>query len=154
MLRTLSPGLRAEEPGRTPLRMPAINRAVASALVAAAMIAVGTGAAAEEGTRHTVRPGDTLGSIAARNHTTVRALAEATGVTDVDRIIVGQVLVIPSSSGAGGGAATVVHVVAPGETLSGIARRYGTTVRALAQANGISNPDLVRIGARLQVPAG
>ena len=56
--------------------MPAINRAVASALVAAAMIAVGTGAAAEEGTRHTVRPGDTLGSIAARNHTTVRALAE------------------------------------------------------------------------------
>jgi LysM repeat protein len=85
----------------------------------------------------------------------VRALAEANGVADVDRIIVGQVLVIPSATGAGGAAAaTVVHVVAPGETLSGIARRYGASVSALASANGIADPDLVRIGARLQVPAG
>jgi LysM repeat protein len=63
--------------------------------------------------------------------------------------------VIPSGAGSGGsGAATVVHVVAPGETLSGIARHYGASVAALASANGISDPDLVRIGARLQVPAG
>jgi LysM repeat protein len=134
--------------------MPVFHRIVASAVVAVTMIAVGTGAAAEEGERHTVRPGDTLGSIAARNHTSVRALAEANGVADADRIVVGQVLVIPSAAGAGGsGAATVVHVVAPGETLSAIARRYGSTVAALASANGISDPDLVRIGARLQVPS-
>ena len=126
-----------------------------AAAAAVALIAVGTGAAAEEGERHTVSPGETLGSIAARNHTSVRALAQANGVADVDRIIVGQVLVIASAAGAGGsGAATVVHVVAPGETLSAIARRYGSSVAALASANAISDPDLVRIGARLQVPAG
>jgi LysM repeat protein len=135
--------------------MPAVHRAAVAAAAAVALIAVGTGAAAEEGERHTVSPGETLGSIAARNHTSVRALAEANGVADVDRIIVGQVLVIPSGAGSGGsGAATVVHVVAPGETLSAIARHYGSSVAALASANGISDPDLVRIGARLQVPAG
>ena len=134
--------------------MPVCHRVVASAVVAVTMIAVGSGAAAEEGERHTVRPGETLGSIAARNHTSVRALAAANGVADVDRIIVGQVLVIPSGSGTGSTAATVVHVVAPGETLSAIAHRYGASISALASANGISDPDLVRIGARLQVPAG
>src|SRR5512134_3309278 len=98
--------------------MPVVHRAAVAAAAAVAMIAVGTGAAAEEGERHTVGPGETLGSIAARNHTSVRALAEANGVADVDRIVVGQVLVIPSASGgAAPAAATVVHVVAPGETL-------------------------------------
>lgn len=135
--------------------MSACQRVVACALVAAGMIAVGTGASAEEGgERHTVRPGDTLGSIAARNHTTVRALAAANGVADPDRILVGQVLVIPgASTGSSATPATVVHVVAPGENLSGLAGRYGTTVAALASANGIADPNLVRIGARLRVPA-
>lgn len=130
----------------------ACHRTVASALVAVAMVAVGTSASAQEGERHTVRPGETLGSIAARNHTSVRALAAANGVADPDRIIVGQVLVIPAASSAGGSSASVVHVVAPGEHLSGIAGRYGTTVAALASANGITDPDLVRIGARLRIP--
>ena len=152
------PALRAENPEGLLLRMPVIQRAAVATAAAVALIAVGTGAAAEEGERHTVSPGETLGAIAARNHTSVRALAEANGVADVDRIIVGQVLVIPSGGGTGAtggsGAATVVHVVAPLETLSGIALRYGTSVSALASANGISNPNIVRIGARLQVPAG
>lgn len=44
------------------------------------------------------------------------------------------------------------HVVAKGETLSGIAARYGTTWREIATANNMRNADLIRIGQRLRVP--
>jgi murein DD-endopeptidase MepM/ murein hydrolase activator NlpD len=45
-----------------------------------------------------------------------------------------------------------VHVVLPGETMWRIARRYGVTVEALAQYNGISDPRVVRAGRRLLIP--
>ena len=44
------------------------------------------------------------------------------------------------------------HVVQPGDTLFSIARRYGTTVDALALANGLADPSLIYVGQRLTVP--
>ncbi len=44
------------------------------------------------------------------------------------------------------------HTVAAGESLSVIARRYGTTVQALADANGLKSPYPIRIGQVLRVP--
>lgn len=44
------------------------------------------------------------------------------------------------------------HVVQPGDTLSGIARRYGTSEAAIANANGIRNRDLLRQGTSLALP--
>ena len=44
-----------------------------------------------------------------------------------------------------------VHVVRRGETLSGIARRYGTTVEQLVRANSISDPNFILAGQRLAV---
>jgi soluble lytic murein transglycosylase-like protein len=40
-----------------------------------------------------------------------------------------------------------------GDTLTGIAVRYGSTVSALVAANGITDPDLIRTGATLTIPA-
>ena len=54
--------------------------------------------------------------------------------------------------GTGGPAAT--YTVQPGDTLSHIAANYNVTVATLAQLNGIVNPDLIRIGQVLAVPAG
>jgi len=48
--------------------------------------------------------------------------------------------------------APTVHVVASGENLTGIARRYGSTISAIAKANGIANPSFVRTGQRLTIP--
>jgi murein DD-endopeptidase MepM/ murein hydrolase activator NlpD len=45
-----------------------------------------------------------------------------------------------------------VHVVAPGETLSSIARLYGKSRREIAKANKIDINTAVRIGQRLTVP--
>ena len=45
----------------------------------------------------------------------------------------------------------VVHVVVRGENLYRIALRYGTTVEAIANANGIANPARIAVGQRLTI---
>lgn len=47
---------------------------------------------------------------------------------------------------------TTIHVVQRGETLFRIAMRYGTTVEAIAAANGISDPRYISVGQRLLIP--
>ncbi len=50
------------------------------------------------------------------------------------------------------GAEFVWHTVSRGETLAGIAARYGTTASAISRANGISDPNLIYTGQRLKIP--
>lgn len=45
------------------------------------------------------------------------------------------------------------YVVEPGDTLSAIAARVGASVRALVDANDISDPDRIRAGEELRLPA-
>lgn len=45
--------------------------------------------------------------------------------------------------------AQTVYTVQPGDTLSGIAKKYGTTYQALAAANGIANPDVINVGQKI-----
>jgi murein DD-endopeptidase MepM/ murein hydrolase activator NlpD len=47
---------------------------------------------------------------------------------------------------------TTIHVVQRGETLFRIAIQYGTTVEAIADANGISDPRYITVGQRLLIP--
>lgn len=44
------------------------------------------------------------------------------------------------------------HVVKTGETLSEISRQYGTTVKAIVEANELANPDSLRTGQKLFIP--
>ncbi len=112
---------------------------------------------------HVVRPGETLTGIAVRYGTTIGAIATANGLADVNRISAGQRLVIPGAPPVGqagrvptsGPPATLeplTHRVQPGETLTGIARRYRITIGALAGANRITNPSFVRAGVLLRIP--
>ena len=46
----------------------------------------------------------------------------------------------------------IVHAVQRGETLSGIALRYGVTVAAITEANGITDPNHILVGQELKIP--
>lgn len=107
------------------------------------------GSTAHAHSRHTVRAGETLWSIASRYGTTVTALARANSLADPNLIVAGQSLVISGSSG--GEVTSSTHTVRAGETLSGIASRYGTSVTALARVNHIGDPNLIVAGDTLRI---
>lgn len=45
-----------------------------------------------------------------------------------------------------------VYTVKSGDTLSGIAAKYGTTYQALAAHNGIENPNIIYVGQKIKIP--
>nr|DAU41849.1 MAG TPA: tail assembly protein [Bacteriophage sp.] len=47
----------------------------------------------------------------------------------------------------------VVYTVQKGDTLSGIATKYGTTYQKIAAYNGIANPNLIHPGQKIKIPA-
>lgn len=96
-----------------------------------------------------VHRGDTLWGIAQMYRTSVARLAAMNNISDLNLIYPGEILQVSSSGSTGDVGRT--YVVRYGDTLSGIARRYGTTVSQLAAANGIENPDLIYAGEVLTV---
>lgn len=100
------------------------------------------------GRDYTVRSGDTLSEIAASNGVSLQALIRANPqISNPDLIRPGEQVSIP----AGGGAQQSSYTVQRGDTLSGIADRFGTTWQQLARDNGISNPNLIHPGQRIAV---
>ena len=98
---------------------------------------------------HVVSSGETLSGIAARYGTSVTALAAANKLADPNLIVAGQRLRVPAQV-----TMTSTHVIQPGETLSGIAARYGTSIKALARVNKLRNPGFIVAGSSLKVPGG
>lgn len=45
-----------------------------------------------------------------------------------------------------------IYVVKSGDTLSGIASKYGTTYQKLAEYNGIKNPNIISVGQKIKIP--
>ena len=107
------------------------------------------------GTTYTVKAGDTLYAIALRYGVTVQQIVTANNITNANLISIGQVLTIP-----GTGTPTTPttpttgtsYTVKAGDTLYAIALRYGVTITQLVNANGIANPNLIRVGQVLIIP--
>jgi LysM repeat protein len=97
---------------------------------------------------HTVQRGETLAGIASRYGTTTAALAQANGITNPNRILVGSRLTIPGAAPA----AATTYTVQRGDTLGSIASRAGTSIATLVQLNGLRNPNIVRVGQVLSLP--
>jgi LysM repeat protein len=108
-------------------------------------------------TSHTVGPGETLAGIAASYGVTVTDLIDANGLSNPDLLWIGQLISIPGGQDSSTGPEQTIvgsHLVAAGETLASIARRYGTTVEAIAQVNGITNPSQIFVGTQLTIAEG
>ncbi len=103
-----------------------------------------------DGTTYIVQAGDTLSEIAQRFGTTYQHLAAINGISNPDIIHVGDRIVIdgvvsPQSSD------DEYYTIQPGDTLSGIAERYGTSYQYLAYINGISDPNKIYVGDTIRV---
>jgi LysM repeat protein len=102
---------------------------------------------------HTVRAGQNLNQIARYYGVTVQAIVSANNLWNPNLIYTGQVLLIPvSCQPPPSKTCTITHVVKRGEYLKIIAARYGTTVAAIVNLNGIRNPNLIYPGQRLKIP--
>ena len=102
-----------------------------------------------------VQAGDTLSGIAQKFDETVGELIELNDIRNPNLIYVGQVLKIPTIIGkntsSGSNVYNKTYTVQQGDTLSGIAQKFGTTVSYLASINGISNPNLIYPGQLLKI---
>src|SRR5450756_2566125 len=118
---------------------------VGLALVAVGVTATAGPAQAED---YVVQPGDTVSHIALRTSTSVNQIVEAitaaNGLNAAATIRIGQVLTIPGGAGVSATPARTAapavaptHTVVAGDTVSGLARTYGTTVAAISTANGL-----------------
>lgn len=107
---------------------------------------------------YVIRRGDTLSQIAVRYGVSIRTLMRINNIRNADRIYAGQRLRIPvsGSSGGGGGSASGgsyrVYRIRRGDTLSGIAARFGVSVRTLQRVNHIRNPRIIYAGSTLRIP--
>jgi GH25 family lysozyme M1 (1,4-beta-N-acetylmuramidase)/LysM repeat protein len=102
------------------------------------------------GTTYIVQSGDTLSGIASMYGTTYQHLADINGISNPDIIHVGDHIVIDGVVSAQS-SDDEYYTVQPGDTLSGIAERYGTSYQYLAYINGISNPNKIYAGDTIRV---
>ncbi len=102
---------------------------------------------------YVVQAGDTLFAIALRYHTTIAVIKQLNGLKS-DLLQVGQKLILPNAENVSSAAATAstTYMVQPGDTLYRIALRYGTTMRAIEDLNGIPNANLITVGQALAIP--
>lgn len=99
-------------------------------------------------TEYTVQPGDSLWLIAQRYGTTVDAIKSLNGLTG-NMLNIGQVLKIPASGSVP--PPYIEYTVRLGDTLWLISRRYGTTVDAIRNLNGLTS-DVLHVGQILKIP--
>jgi LysM repeat protein len=109
---------------------------------------------------YAVQWGDTLSGIAWQYGTTANELMQANNMGS-DFIYEGQKLCVPSAgemsqgpSMYSGQTMSTYYTVRAGDTLAGIALRFGVTQGAIIQANNLPNASLIYVDQRLVIPGG
>jgi LysM repeat protein len=117
---------------------------------------------------YVIRSGDSFWRIARANNTTIGELQRLNPDVKPDSLRPGMVIKLPGTapatsatatpapnfgSGVSSAASTSTYVVRPGDSLSRIAARNGTTVAALREANNLRS-DVIQVGQSLLIPGG
>lgn len=103
------------------------------------------------GQTYTVRSGDSLSAIGSKLGLDWHAIAAANGLSDPYIIYPGQVLRLPGTNVPTPAPGVTHYTVQSGDTLSGIAAKYGTSYQHLAQINGIADPNKIYPGQVLVI---
>ena len=109
--------------------------------------------------RHKVVKGDTVAAIAKQYNSAAKDIIQTNNLSADGKLSVGADLIIPVAGPMGGPGPTLtpnkdtlVYSVQSGDTISGIAQRFGSTIDWILQANKLKPTDYLRIGQSLTVP--
>ena len=119
-----------------------------------------TAQAASQTTKHTIKNGETLFTIARANHTTIEEVRKFNGLKKGETLKIGRILTVPKDTYSPNKktikkksvAKTTKHTIKSGETLFIIARANHTTIDAVRKANGLKKGDRLKVGRVLTVP--
>ncbi|TWK39685.1 hypothetical protein CHCC20347_4441 [Bacillus paralicheniformis] len=101
-------------------------------------------------TTYTVKKGDTLSEIAQKYGTTVKALQSLNNIKDPNKIYVGQKLKI-SGNVSKSSNKKQYYTIKSGDTLSGISKKFNTSIKTLQAWNDIKNPNKIYAGQKIRV---
>lgn len=144
----------AQKYNTTVNELKSLNNLTSNDLTIGQVLKVPTGTTSNEANTYMVKSGDSLWSIANKYGTTVANLRSLNNLTS-DNLQVGQVLRVPSSeagNNTGGTGSGTTYTVKSGDSLWNIANKYGTSVNAIKNLNGLTG-DALSIGQVLLIPA-
>lgn len=105
-------------------------------------------------TRYTIRAGDTFYRLAARYGVGLEELLAANPGVNPDRLQIGQQVCVPARRPGECPPGYTTYRIQAGDTFYRLARELGTTVNDLLQANPGVDPERLRVGQEICVPAG
>jgi len=128
-------------------------------------------AAATKTVKHTVKSGESLYTIAKKNHTTVDQLCKINGIKKSEVLRMGCAIKVPQKAVGAKSKKRVLkksttkkkhiaksrkagkkYLVKKGDTLLALAKKYHTTVAALQKANGLKKGSVLKLGQTLTIP--
>ncbi|MDA8158682.1 MAG: LysM peptidoglycan-binding domain-containing protein [Deltaproteobacteria bacterium] len=108
-------------------------------------------------TLYTVEPGDTLLGIASKYGVPLGTIERYNGLNNYSMLKVGERITIPGTAGTknanyGAGNHNTLYTVEPGDTLLGIASKYGVPLGTIERYNGLNNYSMLKVGERITIP--
>ena len=96
---------------------------------------------------HTVKKNETLSAIAGKYGVSTSSLQAYNGITNPNLVFIGKKLKIPDST-----VQQIEYTVKKGDSLGGVASRFGIKLSDLTSRNNIDRPDLIKVGQKIIIP--
>ena len=104
-------------------------------------------------TIHTMKKGETVYGLSKKYGVAMSVILEYNGISDATKIVVGQKIKIPEIRNLKSDQkATQTYIVQKGDTVYGIAKKFGTTQAEIFSLNGLSAQSVIKVGQKLKVP--